>query len=316
MKISIIGPGIMPIPPEGWGGVEILIWDYTTILRQFGHDVQIVNTPNYDEIKNQVNSYNPDFVHLHYDVFWEVMKDINCQNKAMTSHFGYIEQDEKNGWYMPILNGFLNSNCHIFSLSPGIAECYVKRGLPIERSHVTPNGARKDLIRFEKECEFPNKTIFLGKVECRKRQSIFMHNQSINFVGKCVDTNFNMELPNFLGEWNKLKLYNDLTKYANLILLSDGECHPAVCSEGLMAGLGLVLSEYAIANLDISKDFIDVIPEDKINNIDYVNSIIDNNRKKSLILRNEIREYALKEFDYENKTVPHYLNVIKETFGI
>jgi hypothetical protein len=28
LKISIIGPGIMPIPPTGWGAVEILFWDY------------------------------------------------------------------------------------------------------------------------------------------------------------------------------------------------------------------------------------------------------------------------------------------------
>ena len=28
MKIALIGPGIMPIPPDGWGAVESLIWDY------------------------------------------------------------------------------------------------------------------------------------------------------------------------------------------------------------------------------------------------------------------------------------------------
>ena len=27
MKVAIVGPGIMPIPPTGWGAVEILIWD-------------------------------------------------------------------------------------------------------------------------------------------------------------------------------------------------------------------------------------------------------------------------------------------------
>ena len=32
MKISIIGPGIMPIPPIGWGAVEILVWDTKNAL--------------------------------------------------------------------------------------------------------------------------------------------------------------------------------------------------------------------------------------------------------------------------------------------
>ena len=44
MKISIVGPGIMPIPPTGWGAVEILIWDQKLALEKLGHQVDIVNT--------------------------------------------------------------------------------------------------------------------------------------------------------------------------------------------------------------------------------------------------------------------------------
>ena len=43
MKIALIGPGIMPIPPPGWGAVEILIWDYYNELQLAGHDVVIIN---------------------------------------------------------------------------------------------------------------------------------------------------------------------------------------------------------------------------------------------------------------------------------
>ena len=46
MRVSIIGPGIMPIPPTGWGAVEILIWDYYQELTKLGHEVQIINTQN------------------------------------------------------------------------------------------------------------------------------------------------------------------------------------------------------------------------------------------------------------------------------
>ena len=46
MKIAIIGPGIMPIPPTGWGAVEILIWDQKVALEKLGHEVKIVNTPH------------------------------------------------------------------------------------------------------------------------------------------------------------------------------------------------------------------------------------------------------------------------------
>jgi hypothetical protein len=50
MKIALIGPGIMPIPPDGWGAVESLIWDYAVELDELGHEGMIVNTPDWDEI--------------------------------------------------------------------------------------------------------------------------------------------------------------------------------------------------------------------------------------------------------------------------
>ena len=60
MKISIIGPGIMPIPPTGWGAVEILIWDQKLALEKLGHEVDIVNTKSPIEIIQKVNAYRPD----------------------------------------------------------------------------------------------------------------------------------------------------------------------------------------------------------------------------------------------------------------
>ena len=54
MKISIIGPGIMPIPPTGWGAVETLIWDMRNALIALGHEVDIVNVN--DPKKNYTKS--------------------------------------------------------------------------------------------------------------------------------------------------------------------------------------------------------------------------------------------------------------------
>ena len=34
MKIALIGPGIMEIPPKKWGAVEMMIWDYALILKE------------------------------------------------------------------------------------------------------------------------------------------------------------------------------------------------------------------------------------------------------------------------------------------
>ena len=58
MKVAQITPGIMPIPPNGWGAVEKIIWEYSTNLRKIGCDVDIVYL-------NDVNSSNYDIVHIH-----------------------------------------------------------------------------------------------------------------------------------------------------------------------------------------------------------------------------------------------------------
>ena len=81
--------------------------------------------------------------------------------------------------------------------------------------------------------------------------------------------------------------------------------------EALAAGLGLVISEKASANLDISKKFIDVIPEKKINDKEYIKNIILLNRKYSSSKRKEIVDYA-KSFEWLNILKHNYLPAIKK----
>ena len=208
MKISIIGPGIMPIPPTGWGAVEILIWDQKLALEKLGHEVDIVNTKSPIEIVQKVNAYRPDFVHIQYDDFIELYPYIQYPC-AITSHFGYLEQSNKWGYYHDRI---------------------VK---PFQR--ISP------------------------KIFC----------------------------------------------------LSDGEAHPLVCMEALAAGLGVVVCEYGAANLDTTKDFITVIPESKINDIQYLEEEIIKNREYSIVHRDAIIQYAL-NFDWVNVIKDRYIPCVED----
>jgi glycosyltransferase involved in cell wall biosynthesis len=307
MKICIIGPGTMPIPPKGWGAVEILIDDYRKTLENLGHEVVIVNTRDLNLLINLTNALNPDFVHIQYDEFIRIAQYIQCKNIAITSHYGYLEQPDR--WdpgYIDIFWSFVNSNVNIFALSDGIAEVYKKANVDEKRISVIPNGVRTDLFRFEKECAKPNESIYLAKIDPRKRQSIFQTIESIKFAGNCVDPRFDKNRKNYLGEWDKQTLYNSLTNYANLVLLSDGEAHPLVCLEAMTTGLGLVIAECASANLDLNLPFIDVIPESKITNLDYVEEVVSRNRVKSIAMREEIREYST-NFEWNKIVKDHYL---------
>ena len=77
----------------------------------------------------------------------------------------------------------------------------------------------------------------------------------------------------------------------------------------MAAGLGLVISKPAAQSLDISKPWIDVIPDEHLNNIDYINTIIEKNREISSKYRSEIIQYS-KQFDWSN-IIKNYLQVIK-----
>jgi glycosyltransferase involved in cell wall biosynthesis len=307
MKICIVGPGIMSIPPTGWGAVEIIIWDYKQILEKLGHEVIIVNTRDPREIINTCNSHKPDVVHVQYDEHYMVGDSFDCDNVIMTTYFAYADQaDKHDGYYRTIFDGMLSlKRARMFVISPSIRDRYLERGFDSSRIEVIPSGVRDDLFVFNEECEYPDRSIYLAKVDYRKRQYLFHNIPDLYFAGNIADDRYNMN--NYLGEWSKDYLYDNLTRYANLVLLSDGEAHPLVCMEAMTAGLGLVISEFASANLDLDLPFIDVIPESRINDTDYISRVIKENRERSIKMRKEIRDYVVSNFSWERIIKDKYL---------
>ena len=119
MKIALIGPGIIPIPPLGWGAVEILIYDYYLVLKKLNHEVDIINPirknnressiPNCKYINNfiqTINRGNYDLVHFHYDIHFHMLDKIKAKKISITSHYPYIDQihKHKNDGYDKIFN--------------------------------------------------------------------------------------------------------------------------------------------------------------------------------------------------------------------
>jgi autotransporter strand-loop-strand O-heptosyltransferase len=68
MRIAQITPGVIPIPPNGWGAVEKIIWEYTKVLTSLGHETQILYT---DDVKPG----EWDIVHVHMANLALVLRD-------------------------------------------------------------------------------------------------------------------------------------------------------------------------------------------------------------------------------------------------
>jgi hypothetical protein len=81
--------------------------------------------------------------------------------------------------------------------------------------------------------------------------------------------------------------------------------------EAFSAGLGVVVSQWATANLDLDKNFITVIPDEKIDDTSYIGQKIIENREYSVKHRQEILDYA-KEFEWCTILKRHYLPNIEK----
>jgi hypothetical protein len=91
MRIALIAGGLASIPPDGWGAVENIIWNYKQYLEKLGHTVDIYNTFVYQEIICAIRANYYDFVHTHYDPFCLPLNKHLEQVYCATTHSGHIQ---------------------------------------------------------------------------------------------------------------------------------------------------------------------------------------------------------------------------------
>jgi len=309
MRIALIGPGIMPIPNNGFGAVEKLVYSYYLNLQKLGYSVDIINTPNQEEIISLVNSGGYHIAHCHYDVFVDILPKLKVDRVCISSHYPYIDQVNKHAQdnYHHIFRKMIerSNDFPIFSVSEKDRLAFIHWGCPPSNIFMMSNGVEVSDFDFNETCENPDKTITLAQINARKRQHLTANISRVYYVGKGPWNH-----PNYLGELPDYWKYNCLTKFANMVLVSDGENGTPLCiREGLSAGLGIVITEQAASELDYSKSWISVISEQDAKNEQKLKEIIENNVLQSVGSRKEIREYA-QRFDW-SQLIPAYVENLK-----
>jgi glycosyltransferase involved in cell wall biosynthesis len=161
------------------------------------------------------------------------------------------------------------------------------------------------------------KAICLGKIETRKHQAELVRltadRVAVDLVGP-IDTRGAPDFCenrtcHYVGSWSKDEVYDRLTEYSCLALLSESEAAPLVVLEALAAGLSVVVTESASANLTNEK-FITVIPAGS-KNAEFVSDTIQSAIDRNNDYRQEIRSYAFDRFDY-SVLVKNYERIIHE----
>ncbi len=315
MNIAFVCDCDRSFPPQSYGGIELVIWNYRQILERKGHRIRIVNITQGASIVRrlkiirEVNSFKPDLVHIVASKYFGMGRYFKRRTLFLTDHSPQVCLAE-----YPYHRRALQKGAHIVCLSERISAHYLAAGAPPDFVHVIPNCLMTDQYRFTEKPKHKSRSIYLAAVTKRKRQHLYWGLPGLDFAGK-VDEPTDVVEENYLGEWSRQQVQQELTEYANLVLLSESEAAAMVCVEALAGGLGLVLSEAAAVNLDTSLPFIDIVPEHKIHDREFVANAIAENRDQALAMRRQIRDYAKNNFDVkriiENQYIPLLSSIVK-----
>ncbi|MCC5629625.1 glycosyltransferase [Nostoc sphaeroides CHAB 2801] len=316
MKIALVAGGYIPAPPLS-NSILTLMQEYKYFLDNLGYEVDIFNDKNVNEVIDKINKNNYDFVHLHAYQFVSQFNQSLKQKYCFSCHNGYFLKKDK--WEEDFKQGFqhyLNAP-GIIALSHPTKDVFLQAGYS---GYISTQVNGIDTQKFDFKDQGNNKAICLGWIQPRKQQKLLAEiingKIAIDFVGPLDDPDFvEGSTTKYLGVWSLKDVYSHLTNYSCLVLISDGEVAPLVVLEAMAAGLSVVVSESASANLH-SKDFIRVLPDDILTNAtaenqkivcDTITDLIDKNR----FLRQEIVEYVRGNFDF-SQIIKTYIQIIDE----
>jgi glycosyltransferase involved in cell wall biosynthesis len=316
MKIAIVAWGYSPTPPLS-NSIYTLMYEYRIFLNKLGHEVSFIDEIDVDKALDNINNSDFDFVHLHaYNFVGDFNRKLK-QKYCFTCHYGYLLKEHR--WdedFQQVYKTYIDV--------PGIiTPSHETKDFFIDKAYskfirVQPNGIDTNKINFKETGN--HKAVCLGWIQPRKQQRLLAEiidgKLSLDFVGPLDDPDFTEgTTTKYLGIWSLQQVYTNLTDYSCLVLISDGEVAPLVVVEALAAGLCVVVSESASANLH-AKAFIKVLPDNILTNANPENKIIVTEAiiemiEKNKYYRKEIVEYAKENFDFSH-LIKNYIQIIED----
>ena len=226
VNITLVGTGDHSIPPEGYGGVELVIWNIRNILIDHGHKVNIVNVPGGGnsiprrwKILRAIHAGRPDVVHLHASKYFNLARFIRCPNIVFSDHSPSVSLAEYEYHRRAKIKG-----AHTTCFSEKIKKLYAASGIDCNFLHVIPNGVAISEFSFTENPKHPEKSVCLGVISKRKRQYALKAIENIDFAGPIHEEEKFLDGA-YQGEWSRKQVQEELTNYASLVLLSKSEVH-------------------------------------------------------------------------------------------
>lgn len=313
-SVLFIGPGILQIPPTGWGAVETVISEQMRLM-QSSHRTMLLNSNSvwlwFAAFRNK-----PDVILVHYEAFVTrtVLMNFFFSRRAQivwTSHYGYLGSPEM--WEESFRRQFSRLTRvsrgidYFVALSPKIAsalgECLA---CPVKE---VPNGTSFCPSPYAS----PQASVaVVGKVEPRKRQWDVVQlglEAEIHFYGEICDPRISQQDLDtergdilFHGAVSRLDLSQRLPRHAVLLHLALSEADALVLYEAQMAGLAIVVSRRSLGSQNATLPWIFVV--DDILNREEIAKALKDAREYAKTGRDEISSYAKLNYSWSSRLAP------------
>lgn len=261
MNIVLVGPGMIPIPPPGYGAVEKHVWNLAQALEARGHAVRIVNElvgpTSKDEYRSalrarkRVQAEPYDVLHVHTPGIAAVFSALGPRRFVFTSHSRHWTQAEGLG---PRIGFALEKRAiararEVIALTPQVA---AQMSRP---STVIPNGVDVDRYRPRPEARGGRVAVCLGEMARHKEWHVAAEAAKragfeLRHVGPIRDTRYADEVEalgdgavKLLGSLAEEDLAQELGRADAMVHPSVSENLPMAVIEGMASGLPIVASD-------------------------------------------------------------------------
>lgn len=163
MRIALIGPGTLAIPPSGWGAVERVIWNLHQQSGGAGFETIVVNSREAAEIGARCTAFRPDVLHLHaYGVLPATLPYLTSRPTPLVAT---IHDARLGRRVRPEVAPLVDVADAVIALSPAIEK--VLRGCRDDGVFYVPNGV--DTRLFRPLPKVPRSVAAVGNNTARKR---------------------------------------------------------------------------------------------------------------------------------------------------
>jgi len=258
MKIALVGPGILPIPSDGYGAVEKHIWNLSRSLRALGHDVETLNETIGEyrwafRALRLVESAEADVIHAHTSFLAGILA--TSLPLVYTSHCPMWMMESKGPrehWGMVWEGLAVRRSRHVIALTHRSAHAIAhhRQNKPIS---VVPNGVDPERFRPRFSERNGTRVCMLGKVVRRKRVATVakamrgMQGAELWVIGSQPDQEYAREVGRirevkFIADADELEIAAILGTMDVFVHASEAEAQSMAVLEAMACGLPVVAS--------------------------------------------------------------------------